>query len=74
MLAGLSLPTLIGGAVFVEQVFSWPGMGLEAAAAFASRDYPLVVGTALLGAVMVVIGGMITDVLHAAVDPRVRLR
>ena len=74
VLAGLSLPTLFGGAVFVESVFSWPGMGLEAAAAFAARDYPVVVGTALLGAVIVVIGGMITDVLHAAVDPRVRAR
>ena len=74
VLAGLSLPTLFGGAVFVERVFSWPGMGLEAAAAFSARDYPLVVGAALLGAVLVVIGGMLTDVLHAAVDPRVRPR
>ena len=74
VLAGLSLPTLLGGAVFVEQVFSWPGMGSEAAAAFSARDYPLVVGAALLGAVMVVIGSLITDVLHAAVDPRVRPR
>ena len=74
VLAGLSLPTLFGGAVFVEQVFSWPGMGLEAAAAFSARDYPIVVGAAMVGAVMVVIGGVITDVLHAAVDPRVRPR
>jgi peptide/nickel transport system permease protein len=71
-LAGLSLPTLLGGAVFVEQVFSWPGMGSIAASAFAARDYQVVVGATMLGAVLVVIGGIATDVLHAIADPRVR--
>lgn len=74
VLAGLSLPTLLGGAVFVEQVFSWQGMGWVAASAFAARDYQVVVGATLVGAVLVVIGGIVTDVLHAAVDPRVRVR
>lgn len=74
VLAGLSLPTLFGGAVFVEKIFSWPGMGLEAANAFEARDYQVVVGATLLGAVLVVIGGILTDVLHAVVDPRVRTR
>lgn len=73
-LAGLSLPTLLGGAVFVEQVFAWPGMGGVAASAFAARDYQVVIGATMLGAVLVVIGGIATDVLHAAVDPRVRAR
>lgn len=73
-LAGLSLPTLLGGAVFVEQVFAWPGMGRVAAAAFAARDYQVVVGAAVLGAVLVVIGGIATDALHAVADPRVRAR
>ena len=72
VLAGLSLPTLFGGAVFVEQVFAWPGMGRAAATAFAARDYQIVVGATILGAVLVVVGGIMTDVLHAAVDPRVR--
>lgn len=71
-LAGLSLPALLGGAVFVEHVFSWPGMGRVAADAFASRDYNVVVGATMLGALLVVIGGIATDVLHAVVDPRVR--
>lgn len=74
VLAGLSLPALLGGAVFVEQVFSWQGMGWVAASAFAQRDYQVVVGATLVGAVLVVIGGLLTDVLHAAVDPRVRVR
>jgi peptide/nickel transport system permease protein len=46
VLAGLSLPALLGGAVFVEQVFEWPGMGQAAARAFAARDYQIVVGAA----------------------------
>jgi peptide/nickel transport system permease protein len=74
VLAGLSLPTLLGGAVFVEQVFSWQGMGWVTANAFAARDYQVVVGATLVGAVLVVIGGIVTDVLHAVVDPRVRVR
>lgn len=74
VLAGLSLPALFGGAVFVERVFTWKGMGWVAAEAFFSRDYPLVVGAALFGAVAVVVGGILTDVLHAWVDPRVRVR
>jgi len=74
VLLGLSLPTLFGGAVFVEQVFAWPGMGNVAASAFAARDYQIVVGATILGAVLVVIGSIIADVLHAAVDPRIRAR
>ena len=74
VLAGLSLPTLLGGAVFVERIFSWPGMGDLAASAFNSRDYPVVIGATMIGAVLVVLGGILTDVLHAAVDPRVRAR
>ena len=74
VLAGLSLPTLLGGAVFVEQVFSWPGMGRVAAQSFAARDYQVVIGATVVGATLVVIGGILADLLHAAVDPRVRIR
>ncbi len=72
VLLGLSLPTLLGGAVFVEQVFSWPGLGRIAAAAFHARDYQVVIGATIMGAVLVVAGGILADLLHAAVDPRVR--
>ena len=74
VLLGLSLPTLLGGAVFVEQVFSWPGLGRLAAAAFLARDYQVVIGTTIMGAVLVVAGGILADLLHAAIDPRVRAR
>jgi peptide/nickel transport system permease protein len=72
VLLGLSLPTLLGGAVFVEQVFSWPGLGSMATAAFAARDYQVVIGATIMGAVLVVAGGIVADLLHALVDPRVR--
>lgn len=74
VLAGLSLPTLLGGAVFVERIYTWPGLGGLAADAFGARDYMIVVGATIIGAVMVVVGGILTDVLHAAVDPRGRAR
>lgn len=71
---GLTLPALLGGAVFVERVFAWPGMGRVAVDAFAARDYPVVVGAAMLGGALVVVGGILADVLHALADPRVRAR
>jgi peptide/nickel transport system permease protein len=73
-LAGLSLPALIGGAVFVERIYSWPGMGTVAVEAFAGRDYQLVAGTTVAGAVLVVAGSILADLLHAVADPRVRAR
>ena len=69
-LAGLALPALVGGAVFVEHVFAWPGMGQLAAEAIASRDYHLVVGCVLVGAVMVVAGSTLADVVAMRLDPR----
>jgi peptide/nickel transport system permease protein len=72
VLAGLSLPTLIGGAVFVERIFSWPGLGSVAMDAFQGRDYQVVLGLTMLGAVVVVAGNLLADVLHAVADPRVR--
>jgi peptide/nickel transport system permease protein len=69
-LAGLALPALVGGAVFVEHVFAWPGMGQLAAEAIASRDYHLVVGCVLVGALMVVIGSTLADLLTERLDPR----
>lgn len=74
VLLGLSLPTLLGGAVFVEQVFSWPGLGRLATAAFNARDHQVVLGTTIVGGVLVVVGGILADLLHAAVDPRVRVQ
>lgn len=73
-LAGFAFPALVGGAVFVEKVFSWPGMGLLAVTAISVRDYPLVIASVLVGGVMVVVGTFVADVLYAWADPRVRVR
>ena len=72
-LFGLWLPILVSGSVFVEAVFAWPGLGSLAADAVGSRDYPLLMGASLLVAALVVVGGLMTDVAYALLDPRVRL-
>ncbi len=71
-LFGLWLPILVSGSVFVESVFAWPGLGSLAAAAIGNRDYPLLMGTGMLVAAMVVLAGFLTDVAYALLDPRVR--
>jgi peptide/nickel transport system permease protein len=71
-LAGLTLPTLLGGAVLVELVFSWPGMGWITAMAVGSRDYALVTSSVLITSTVVVLGTIAADLLYALADPRVR--
>jgi len=71
-LFGLSLPYLLSGAVLIEIVFAWPGMGRLSVDAIFQRDYPLVMATSFIFAVMVVIGNLVADVLYAVVDPRIR--
>ncbi|MDF1504094.1 ABC transporter permease [Roseisolibacter sp. H3M3-2] len=71
-LVGLGLPMLVGGAVVVESVFGWPGMGLVAARAVASRDYALVTGAAVAGSAAVALGSLLAALLVGAVDPRLR--
>ncbi len=71
-LVGLAVPSLLGGTVFVETVFSWPGMGLLTVEAVGSRDYPLVMASVIVGGVMVAIGNLAADIGYAAADPRMR--
>lgn len=71
-LFGLWLPIVVVGSVFVEQVFAWPGLGSLAAAAAGARDYPLVMGTALLATTAIVVGNLLSDAVLAFLDPRVR--
>ena len=73
-LAGLAFPALFGGSVFVERIFSWPGLGLLAMNAVATRDYPLVVAAVMIGAATVTVGSLLADLLHAVVDPRTHAR
>jgi peptide/nickel transport system permease protein len=72
-LLGLSLPFLLGGAVIVETVFAWPGMGKLTVDAIFTRDYPLIVGCTLVAGVMVIVGNLLADIFCAIVDPRIRL-
>jgi peptide/nickel transport system permease protein len=69
---GLMLPVLLGGSVFVEKIFAWPGMGYITVNAIATRDYPLVTAAMIIGAVLVVAGNLLADLLYAVVDPRLR--
>ena len=71
-LLGLYLPLLLSGAVFVEYVFAWPGMGRTMVEAISARDYPLVMAGSALFAGMVVVGNLVADLLYAAADPRIR--
>lgn len=71
-LLGLYLPFLFSGAVFVEVVFSWPGMGKLMVDAIGQRDYPVVLGGGLLFAGLVVVGNVLADLLYGLVDPRIR--
>ena len=72
-LAGLHLPQLLGGAVVVEVVFGWPGLGRVAVEAIGARDYPVIMATTLLSAVLVTAGSLLADVGYRRADPRVRL-
>lgn len=64
---------LIGGAVFVETIYSWPGIGLYAVTAIASSDYPAILGFVLVATIIYLLAFLAADVLTHALDPRVRL-
>jgi peptide/nickel transport system permease protein/oligopeptide transport system permease protein len=69
---GLQIAYLLGGAVVVENVFAWNGVGRLAVQAILQRDFPLIQGFVLLFAVIVIGVSLIVDVLYAVVDPRIR--
>ncbi|HUG40239.1 MAG TPA: ABC transporter permease [Longimicrobiales bacterium] len=71
-LLGLYLPLLFSGSVFVEVIFSWPGMGRVIVDAIYQRDYPVVMATSFIFAMVVVLGSLIADILYAVADPRIR--
>jgi peptide/nickel transport system permease protein len=71
-IVGSYIPNLLGGAVFIESIFSWPGMGRLFVDGVEARDYPLIMGLILILAIMILIVNLLTDVAYAVVDPRVR--
>jgi peptide/nickel transport system permease protein len=71
---GPALGTLLGGAVIIEKVFNWPGMGRLVVDGVFNRDYPLVMGTVVIASVMFILGLLISDILYTMLDPRIRLK
>ncbi len=69
---GLSVPGLISGSVIVEAIYAIPGMGRLYFDAVMARDYPVIMGVLLIGAVLTLLGNLLADVVYAVVDPRIR--
>lgn len=71
-MAGMDIPWFIGGVVIVERVFNWPGVGRMAVEAIETVDIPLILGTVIFTAVLVVGSSILIDLVQAIVDPRIR--
>jgi peptide/nickel transport system permease protein len=70
---GVGLGTLLGGAIFIEVIFDRPGLGTLAYDAIASRNFPIVQGTSLVIAVLVIVANLLADVTYRLLDPRIEL-
>jgi peptide/nickel transport system permease protein len=70
---GLTLPVLISGSFIFETIFAWPGMGRLGYEAIMNYDYPVVMGVGVIATLLTLIGMFVSDLLYAAVDPRIRL-
>lgn len=71
-LLGLSVPGLIGGSVIIETIFALPGLGQLFYTAVMARDYPLIMGNLVLGAVLTLLGNVLADIGYGLADPRIR--
>jgi peptide/nickel transport system permease protein len=71
---GIDVPLYLTGAVLTETIFSWPGMGRLFYDALTVRDYPVLMGILVLGAVLIVFGNLIADLLYGILDPRISFR
>ena len=71
---GPAIGTLLSGAVIIEQVFDWPGMGRLVVNAVFQRDYPLVMGSVVVASVLFILGVILSDILYGLLDPRIRFR
>ena len=71
---GLSVPGLIGGSVIIESIFALPGLGQLFYQAVMTRDYPLIMGNLVLGAILTLLGNLLADIGYGLADPRTRLK
>jgi peptide/nickel transport system permease protein len=71
-IVALGLPRLLGGAVIIETIFAWPGIGLLAITAVGQRDYPVIMAINLMIATLIVLSNLLADLLYAVIDPRIR--
>ncbi len=72
-LIGSTIGIAVGGAVFIESVFNWPGMGLLMVNAVRMRDYPVIMGATLVIGACVILVNIATDLAYAVVDPRIKV-
>lgn len=72
--AGMSIGVLLSGAVLVETVFAWPGVGKLLYDAFLARDLPMIIGVFIVVSIAVIIANLLTDIVYAVIDPRIRYR
>lgn len=70
---GLRLPVLVGGALLIETVFAWPGIGRLGYEAVTQRDYPVILGLLIFTGLLTILGNLLADVTYAVVDPRVKM-
>jgi peptide/nickel transport system permease protein len=73
-IAGADLATLLGGVVFTESVFDWPGLGRLAVDAVGQKDIPMIMGVVLVSAAFVVAANLLVDLLYPLLDPRIRMQ
>jgi peptide/nickel transport system permease protein len=70
---GPAITGVFGGAVIVETIFSWPGVGRTAVNAVVQRDYPVVMAVTIYAAIVTILGYLLSDILYVIIDPRIRL-
>lgn len=70
---GMEIPLVFGGAVVIEQIFSWPGIGLLTMSSILSRDYPAIMGLNLVAAIIILATNLLTDIAYAIANPAIKL-
>lgn len=71
---GMEIPLVFGGAVVIEQIFSWPGIGLLTLSSILSRDYPTIMGLNLVAALIVLVANLLTDIAYRLANPAIKLK